>query len=153
MMESKDGKKKMMSKFRMGRYDESHGGGEPKGERATAHEENTMPQQQEERMEEQVHPGIHDEIQQIAAEHGPAHTVHITHDHAGQHSHVHSIHADGTEHHAEHDGEMHHINAHHHHGHAAGVPPEHIGQAPEGEEPMEHEPAPKDGEDFQSEPL
>ena len=158
MQESQDGKKKMMSKFRMNRYDAAHGGGdggrEP-GQRATARANATMPEAEEERVEEQVHPGIHDEVKQVAAEHGPAHTVHITHDHEGQRSHVHSIHPDGHEHHADHDGEMHHVHAHHHHGHAAGVHPEHVGDGgAQGEYPEEHEPPHKAGEEeFEAEPL
>lgn len=40
--------------------------------------------------------------EQVAAEHGPAHEVHMQHDHeSGQH-HVHSMHPDGHEHHSDH---------------------------------------------------
>lgn len=38
----------------------------------------------------------------VAAEHGPAHEVHITHDHAAGMHHVHSMHPDGHEHHSDH---------------------------------------------------
>ena len=38
----------------------------------------------------------------IAEEHGPAHEVHITHDHAAGAHHVHSMHPDGHEHHSDH---------------------------------------------------
>lgn len=39
----------------------------------------------------------------VAAEHGPAHEVHVTHDHEAGAHHVHSIHPDGHEHHSDHD--------------------------------------------------
>jgi hypothetical protein len=38
----------------------------------------------------------------IAAEHGPAHEVHVMHDHEGGQHHVHSMHPSGHEHHSEH---------------------------------------------------
>lgn len=46
---------------------------------------------------------------EVAASHGPAHEVHITHDHEGGTHHVHSLHADGHEHHSDHGsaGEAH----------------------------------------------
>lgn len=46
---------------------------------------------------------------QVAAEHGPAHEVHIQHDHEGGKHSVHSKHGDGHEHHSEHGsaGEAH----------------------------------------------
>lgn len=40
---------------------------------------------------------------QIAQEHGPAHEVHMTHDHEGGMHHVHSMHPDGHEHHSDHE--------------------------------------------------
>lgn len=52
-----------------------------------------------------------EEPEGVAAEHGPASEVHITHDHeAGVHS-VHSVHPDGHEHHSEHGSAE---EAHHH---------------------------------------
>lgn len=75
----------------------------------------------------------HAEIKQIAAEHGPAHTIHMMHDHANSTSHVHSIHADGHEHHHDHAHPDHVMHAHHHAMHAAGTPP--LAMA----EPEEHE--------------
>ena len=43
-----------------------------------------------------------EEAAQTVAEHGPAHEVHMTHDHeSGQH-HVHTMHPDGHEHHSDH---------------------------------------------------
>lgn len=38
----------------------------------------------------------------IAAEHGPAHEVHVMHDHEAGHHEVHSVHPDGHEHHSDH---------------------------------------------------
>lgn len=117
-MQAKDGKK-FGSKFRMNRYESQHTPTGP-GPRAQAHEINGMPEEQEEKMEEEVHPGIHDEIQQVAAEHGPAHEIHMTHDHEGGVHHVHSVHGDGYEHHADHQSAEH---AHTHAAHAAGLNP------------------------------
>ncbi len=153
---TKDGQKKS-SKFRANRADREHEKSEaPKmgGPRAQAHElegkSQGNPEQEpmeqapmekpmmgEEQAEEQVHPGIHDEIKQVMAEHGPAHTVNMVHDHEAQKSHVHSIHADGHEHHADHEGPEHHMHAHHHAAHAAGVsmPGE---EEKEGHYPEEH---------------
>jgi hypothetical protein len=140
---TKEGKPKS-SRFRANRADREHAKGsadeknrtapqmrEP-GARAQANEEEGKsegnpeqePQQQspEEGAEEQQLPGIHDEIKQVMAEHGPAHTIHMVHDHEGMRSHIHSIHADGHEHHADQEGEQHVMHAHHHAGMAAGVP-------------------------------
>jgi hypothetical protein len=149
MQESKDGKRHGNS-FRMKRYDAAHEGKGP-GPKAEA-KDIEMPHEQEEHMEEQVHPGIHDEIKQIAEQHGPAHEVHVQHDHAGQMSHIHSVHQDGHEHHGEHNGPEHVMHAHHHAAEAAGV---HM-QEPEneGEGMAEHElPPGGDAEDFQAQPL
>jgi len=142
--------KNFNSKFRMRRYDAAHAeDGKGPGPRAQAHEIEGMPHEKEEQMEEQVHPGIHDEIKQIAAEHGPAHEIHMMHDHGAKMSHVHSVHEDGHEHHAEHKGEMHVHHAHMHAAHAAGHDIE------QGEYPEEHEPEPggESEEEFQAEPL
>lgn len=170
MATTKDGKHKS-SKFRANRYDREHesdsekepkGGPRAQANRMQAHGEGNPEshyaghaaghafggddegsEMAEEHAEEAIHPGIHDEVKQITADHGPAHTVHMTHDHEGMRSHVHSIHADGHEHHADHEGEGHHVNAHHHAMHAAGVPAEHIhggDQEASGNYPAENEP-------------
>ena len=137
---------KPMSKFRSNRQEKEHG-----GERSMAHEMGMggeMPHEQEENMEEEVHPGIHDEIKQIAAEHGPAHEVHMTHDHEGGVHHVHSMHPDGYEHHADHQSAD---EAHMHAAHAAGV------EVPEGKEkepePHKKHKAEEMQDDYESEPL
>lgn len=64
--------------------------------------------------------GGHDEIKSIVGEHGPAHKIHIEHDHDGQHSTVTSHHESGHVHTAEHDGEDHVAMAHAHAAHAGG---------------------------------
>ena len=141
-MKSKDGKRNGSS-FRMHKYDSEHEGKEP-GPRSEAHKimastspdgheskepkeskepgegkgPSGEPWQKEENLEEQIHPGIHDAVKQMAAEHGPAHTIHITHDHASGMHHVHHVHSDGFEHHADHPTADH---AHMHAAHAAGV--------------------------------
>ena len=45
----------------------------------------------------------------IAAEHGPAHEIHLQHEHGMGSHHVHSVHEDGHEHHSDHGsaGEAH----------------------------------------------
>lgn len=63
----------------------------------------------------------HDEIKQVVEEHGPAHRVHIEHDHDGQHSTVTSHHEGGHKHVADFDGEDHHAMAHAHAAHAGGM--------------------------------
>lgn len=93
-------------------------------------------------------PADHSEIQQVTADHGPAHTVHMAHDHASGRSHVHSVHADGHEHHADHEGQSHVMNAHHHAMHAAGTPPL-MQQEPEAAE----SPMGGIGDDEHSQPL
>ena len=104
----------------------------------------------EEQAEEAVHPGIHEEIKGVMAEHGPAHTVHMTHDDDRQSSHVHSIHADGHEHHADHQGEGHRMHAHQHADHASGVPIKEDGAK---EHEPEHEHGGMDDEESYGEPL
>ena len=136
MVKSADGKRHG-SKFRMNRYDSAQKDGG--GERAAAHEETAVPSgEREEQLEEQVAPGIHDEIKQIAAEHGPAHEVHIQHDHMGGRHHVHSMHPDGYEHHADH---MTAEDAHEHAKHAAGVAGEEDNEANEGTDEFDQEPS------------
>jgi len=39
---------------------------------------------------------------EIAQQHGPAHEVHLQHNHEGGQHHVHSLHPDGHEHHSDH---------------------------------------------------
>ena len=143
MFKAKDGKK-FGSAFRMRRYDSAHEGHEP-GPRAEAHEINEPKEEPTEEMgEPKMGEGDHSEIQQIAAEHGPAHEVHITHDHAAGKHHVHSVHEDGHEHHADHPTADH---AHMHAAHAAGLKPN------DGEYPMEHEVPRKDEDDFEGSSL
>lgn len=64
----------------------------------------------------------HDEqIRNVIGEHGPAHEIHVEHDHEAQHSTVTSHHEDGHKHVAHFDGEDHHVHAHAHAAHAGGV--------------------------------
>jgi len=135
-MKTADGKKSFGSAFRAHRYDREH-----EGPRAEAHQMGVnsaaMPEEQEEALEEQVHPGIHDEIQQVAAEHGPAHEIHMQHDHEGGVHHVTTHHPDGYVHEADHPSAEH---AHTHAAHAAGLAPP---EEPEEEAPEHHSPKPK----------
>ena len=139
--------KKYNSKFRASRADREAAKGmekttEPKGERAQANEIEAKGQgdayQQEEQLEEQIHPGIHDEVANLAAEHGPATDVHITHDHANGQHHVTSTHGDGYTHTSVHGtpDEAHIAGAA-----AGGVNPE--GNYPEGHEAPTTAPNPK----------
>jgi hypothetical protein len=162
------------SKFRANRANREHASDKAKmrepGPRAEANEEEGRSEGNpehdqpggehgagEEQAEEMVHPGIHDEIKQVTAEHGPAHTLHMVHDHEGMRSHVHSIHADGHEHHADQEGEQHVMHAHHHAGMAAGVPMpggEGEGQGEgEGAPPMGEGAGGGEGEESYGEPL
>lgn len=70
----------------------------------------------------------------VAAEHGPAHEVHIHHDHEGGAHHVHSMHPDGHGHHSDHGSAE---EAHEHGKKLAG------GGAEEHEEPAEEEAEPE----------
>ena len=163
-----DGKHKS-SKFRASRYDREHAEEkEPKGESEAAEEKENAggPRSQmnrmeakkpgnpeehpmgEEEAEEAINPGIHEEIKGVMAQHGPAHTIHMTHDHEGMRSHVHSVHADGHEHHAHHEGEEHVKMAHEHAGHAAGAP---MGEQGETQQSLEVDHAPN--EESYAEPL
>jgi hypothetical protein len=170
---TKDGQRKS-SKFRANRADREHGkeDKEPKpkselgdgGPRSMAnkmeaksegnpeqhaHEEEGGGEEgaygAEERAEESLHPGIHEEIKGVVAQHGPAHTIHIQHDPERMTSHVHSIHADGHEHHADHQGHDHIKMAHEHASHAGGMGP---AEEAHGEEhPDEGGPMGGDGEE------
>jgi hypothetical protein len=136
MAQTKDGKHKS-SKFRAARYDREHAKDKPEEKEhepePVEHEDHEMHMEEgggeegaggaEEKGEEMLHPGIHEEIKGVAAEHGPAHTVNMVHDPQRMTSHVHSIHADGHEHHADHQGEGHVQHAHEHGMHAAGLMP------------------------------
>ena len=69
---------------------------------------------------------------QIAADHGPAHEVHVTHEHEIGSHHVHSIHPDGHEHHSDHGSAE---EAHEHGKKLAGAAePEHDEEEPWGGE-------------------
>lgn len=64
----------------------------------------------------------HEEIKSVVAEHGPAHKIQVQHDHEAKHSTVISHHGEpGHRHEAHFDGEDHHVHAHAHAAHAAGV--------------------------------
>jgi len=69
---------------------------------------------------------------EVAAEHGPAHEVHHTHDHEGGMHHVHSVHPDGYEHHSDHGSVE---EALEHHRKVAGASHE----EPDGDEGREEE--------------
>ena len=139
MMQASDGKQ-FGNKFRMKRYESAHSG-KPAGPRAEANAMNAGPHEGDEGGAVDEANGANPE--QMASEHGPAHEVHITHDHEGGKHHVHVVHGDGHEHHSDHPSADH---AHHHAAVSAGV------MAPPMEkEESEHEPA---GEDpYESEPL
>lgn len=47
-------------------------------------------------------PGQESGEEDVAAEHGPAHEIHMMHDREGGRHHVHSMHPDGHEHHSDH---------------------------------------------------
>ncbi len=67
------------------------------GPRAQANDLNAKPSEgNEEQLEEQIAPGIHDQVQAKARE------IHITHDHAAGRHHVHTVNEDGTEMHSDH---------------------------------------------------
>lgn len=150
-MKSNDGKR-MGSSFRMNRYNNDHKeeGGEKKPEEKGARSQSrdieaTHPNPDETMGDEPMQEpgGDHEEVKQMVAEHGPAHTINITHDHQNGQHHVHHVHQDGFEHHADHPTPEH---AHRHAAHAAGLtPPEEPG-----EEPM---PSGGDQDDYKPEPL
>lgn len=146
---TKDGTQKFGNRMKANRYDRAHEGdsksekpetmgrdaaidGE-KGPRSEANEVEAKPS--------------HEEIKGVVAEHGPAHEVHVAHDHAGKRSHVHSVHEDGMEHHADHEGDGHVEAAHEHAGHAAGVTEGEQEEDGEGEYPEKHKSATADHEE------
>jgi hypothetical protein len=151
---TKDGKRKN-SKFRQARYDRENGPPkesmqEPK-ERPEQKESGEPPMHAQEEQRGGMEGADHEEIKNIAAEHGPAHTVNMVHDREGQMSHVHSVHEDGHEHHADHKGEGHVKHAHEHAMHAAGESPQH--EEPDGDEHEQMGMGGKDEDDFEAEPL
>lgn len=169
MAMTKDGKHKS-SKFRANRADREHEKSEPKmrepGERAEANEMEDKPEKKmggmdagmsekmgdqeptDEPMGGEQMGGDHSEIQQVTAEHGPAHSHNMTHDHEHETSHNHTIHMDGHEHHKTHQGPNHVMMAHHHAMHASGMTPPEEPQEPQGEMPMGG-----DEDDYSAPPL
>lgn len=155
--------KKYSNKFKANRADRAAAEGMEKepGKRAQANEIEGKGQgdayEQEEQMEEEISPGIHDQVASTAAQHGPASEVHILHDHAnGQHN-VSTVHADGFQHNSTHAtaDEAHMAGAA-----AGGINPE--GNYPEGHEAPETNPNPKkkskpqsthEEDDYEPEPL
>lgn len=103
MFPSKDGKK-FGSKFVAKRRDSEHEkmaksvlGDSPEHE---AKETPEFEKGEQEGMKES--PEQHEEPSQVVAKHGPAHTVHVAHDHKGKKHHVVSTHADGHVHTSDH---------------------------------------------------
>lgn len=151
--ETKDGQRKYGNRMKANRYDKAHPAEEktPKmkeGARAEAHEMGVN--------HEEPKSDMHQEIKSVVAEHGPAMRMQMMHDHAAMKSQVHTMHEDGHQHMAEHDGEEHVMHAHHHAMHAAGMnPPEEtekeMDEEKEGEYPEEHEDAP--GEEYDEEEM
>lgn len=95
MQKTKDGSKSFGSKFAARRYDEVHGANNEKPEEGS-HVEHAMHQVKEpvESKKESENEG-EQEVHPVVQEHGKAHTVHITHDHAANKHHVRSEHEDG----------------------------------------------------------
>ena len=168
-MKSQDGKRSG-SKFRMNKYDKEHADGEnggrasgDGGERAQANKLEARPSMApsskqavgmpgEEHMEEQVHPGIHDEVKHLAEQHGPAVETHTTHDHANGIHHLHTVHQDGHQHHSDHgSAEEAHMGA----AQAAGamVPEPEGGEEMGPEEHKKHMMAGGEEDEFEAEPL
>ena len=91
---------KFQSKFRQNRADanKSDDAGKAKGARSQASAEGLgkMSEGQEEKLEEQVAPGIHDKVAAKARE------LHLTHDDGAGRHHVHAVNSDGTENHTDH---------------------------------------------------
>lgn len=98
MFQSKDKKKQFGSAYVAKRYDSMHG-----AEESPEHEEKESPEfekGEQEGMNEA--PETNEEHKQVVAEHKPAHTVIVKHDHkAGKHT-VTSHHRDGHSHQSEH---------------------------------------------------
>ena len=124
---------KHQSKFRENRA-EKDGASKPEGKRAEANQLKGVSPQQEESLEEQIAPGIHQQVQSKARE------LHITHDHASGRHHVHVVNEDGTETHSDHASPE---EAHMQAANAAGVMPgDNSGNSPMKHHPPETEPNP-----------
>jgi hypothetical protein len=162
---SKDGEKRFGNRQKANRYDRAHAG-PPEGDklntarsdksiadagpRAQAHEVEATASKMEQQEGEAPH-GAAESGDMVAKEHGPAHEVHITHDHAtGQH-HVHSVHQDGHQNHSVHATPE---EAHMHAQAAAGIPGG-MEEKEEGEYPAKHKAATADGEEdeYEAPPL
>ena len=130
-----------------GRDAAMHGGGgadQGKGPRAQAHEieGRSMGNDGAEHTEPEAG-GAGESGDMVAREHGPAHEVHITHDHASGQHHVHSVHQDGHQNHSMHATPE---EAHLHAKAAAGMPGG-MEEKEEGEYPAKHKAATADGEE------
>jgi len=154
MAMSADGKRRNQNKMKTNRYDREHEGDSKKEKPATMRRDDAIaggegegPRAQANEIEGKEGMGDHEEIKQIAAQHGPAHEIHMAHDHMAKVSHVHSVHEDGQQHHAEKMGEDHAMQAHHHAMHASGVTPGEEEEENEGEYPEEHKSATSDGQE------
>lgn len=145
MPKAKDGKP-FGNKMRMHRYEQAHK--EP-GPRAEANEIEARHPANEEQLEEQVHPGIHDEIAGLAEQHGPAMETHTMHDEMTGKHHLHTVHPDGHQHHSEHASAK---EAHDGAMHASGVSAEEQEEDKKGEYPAGHKSATRDGEEDEYEP-
>jgi hypothetical protein len=147
MAMSADGKRRNQNKMKTNRYDRAHEGDSKKEKPETMGRDAAVEGPRAQANDIEAKSGDHEEIKQIAAEHGPAHEIHMAHDHMAKVSHVHSVHEDGHQHHAEHAGEDHVMMAHHHAMHASGVSPEEETEENEGEYPEEHKSATSDGQE------
>lgn len=150
MPKSADGKR-TGNRMQMKRYDKAHAEPEKKSETEPKeeHEEPEMKPMGEEQAEEQ--PGMHEEIKGIVAQHGPAHQIHMAHDHQNMKSEVHSMHESGHQHRAMQEGEKHKEMAHEHAKIAAGMPPDEEKEE-QGEYPEEHQ-SETPSDDYNPEPL
>jgi hypothetical protein len=137
-------KRKPMNKFKANRA--AKAGMERVGPRAEAHEVEGRGQMNEEGAPH----GEGESGDNVAAVHGPAHEVHLFHDHANNRHEVHSVHQDGHQEHSEHASAE---EAHMHAKAAAGIPGG-IEEKEEGEYPQKHKAATADGEeDEYDEPM
>jgi hypothetical protein len=89
--ETKDKQRKFGSAYRAKKYDEMHTSPE--------HEQKETPEFEAGEQEGKKETG---EQHPVVAAHGPAHSVHIKHDHTANKHHVHSTHEDGHENMSEH---------------------------------------------------
>jgi hypothetical protein len=116
MFETKDKKQKFGSAYKARRYDSAH--------EAPEHEAKETPEFEagEQEGKKEAQPEQHP----VVAQHGPAHTVHIKHDHTANKHHVHSTHEDGHENMSEHQSAA---EAHEEGGKLANVSPKTSGEA------------------------